>query len=74
MRRFWGWLGLNLGKRAGLVAVIGLLVTIAFGYGVTTLRFTTTRSPPRTVSRWAAYRRSGSVRSRLPCRRPASAS
>ena len=44
MRRFWGWLGLNLGKRAGLVAVLGLLVTIAFGYGVTTLRFTTTNA------------------------------
>ena len=44
MRRFWGWLGLNLGKRAGVVAIAGLLVTMVFGLGVTTLRFTTTNA------------------------------
>ncbi|HMK62696.1 MAG TPA: MMPL family transporter, partial [Acidimicrobiales bacterium] len=44
MRRFWGWLGLNLGKHAGLVAMAGLLVTFIFGIGVTTLRFTTTNA------------------------------
>lgn len=44
MRRFWGWLGLNLGKRSGTVAIVGLLITVAFGFGVTTLRFTTTNA------------------------------
>lgn len=44
MRRFWGWLGLNLGKRAGVVAMSGLLVTMLFGLGVTKLRFTTTNA------------------------------
>ncbi|HLX89511.1 MAG TPA: MMPL family transporter, partial [Acidimicrobiales bacterium] len=44
MRRFWGWLGLNLGKRSGTVAMCGLLVTLAFGVGVTKLRFTTTNA------------------------------
>ncbi len=44
MRRTWEWLGLNLGRRAGTVAIIGLLVTLALGFGVTTLRFTTSNS------------------------------
>lgn len=44
MRRVWGWLGLNLGKRAGVVSMVGLLVTMVFGLGVTTLRFTTTNA------------------------------
>jgi hydrophobe/amphiphile efflux-3 (HAE3) family protein len=44
MRRTWEWLGLNLGRRAGTVAICGLLVTIALGFGITTLRFTTSNS------------------------------
>ena len=44
MRRYWEWLGLNLGKRAGTVGVVGLLVTVALGFGVTTLRFTTSNA------------------------------
>jgi hydrophobe/amphiphile efflux-3 (HAE3) family protein len=44
MRRFWEWLGLNLGRRAGLVGALGLLVTLALGLGVTTLKFTTSNS------------------------------
>ena len=34
MQRFWGWLGLNLGKRAGVVAMAGLALTMLFGLGV----------------------------------------
>src|SRR5580692_10619933 len=44
MRRTWEWLGLNLGKRAGTVAICGLLITLALGFGITTLRFTTSNS------------------------------
>lgn len=41
MSRMWSWLGLNLGKHAGLVSVVGLLVTIGLGIGVTRLDFQT---------------------------------
>ncbi|MGD0379959.1 MAG: MMPL family transporter [Acidimicrobiales bacterium] len=44
MRRTWEWLGLNLGKRAGTVAICGLLITLGLGFGITTLRFTTSNS------------------------------
>ena len=44
MRRTWEWLGLNLGKRAGTVAICGLLLTLALGFGITKLRFTTSNS------------------------------
>ena len=44
MRRTWEWLGLNLGKRAGTVATVGLLVTFALGFGIMKLRFTTSNS------------------------------
>ena len=44
MRRYWEWLGLNLGKRAGTVGVIGLLVTVVLGFGITTLHFTTSNA------------------------------
>jgi predicted RND superfamily exporter protein len=40
MQRFWSWLAVNLGKRAGLVSVIGLLLTVALGAGITRLEFT----------------------------------
>jgi uncharacterized protein len=39
--RVWSWLGLNLGKRAGLVSVVGLLVTLTLGFGITRLEFAT---------------------------------
>ena len=41
MQRFWSYLGLELGKRAGLVSVIGLLVTVGLGLGITQLEFAT---------------------------------
>jgi uncharacterized protein len=44
MRRHWEWLGLNLGKHAGLVGTIGLLVTLVLGIGLTSLHFTTSNS------------------------------
>ena len=44
MRGFWSWLGLNLGKRAGTVAVVGLLVTVVLGAGMVKLTFATDNS------------------------------
>ncbi|MGI9577532.1 MAG: efflux RND transporter permease subunit [Microthrixaceae bacterium] len=41
MQRFWSWLAVNLGKRAGLVSVVGLLVTAGLGYGISNLDFAT---------------------------------
>jgi hydrophobe/amphiphile efflux-3 (HAE3) family protein len=41
VQRFWRFLGLELGKRAGLVSVIGLLVTLTLGFGITRLKFAT---------------------------------
>ncbi len=41
MQRFWSSLAVNLGKRAGLVSVIGLLITLALGAGITKLEFAT---------------------------------
>ena len=41
MQRFWSSLAHNLGKRAGLVSVIGLLITLALGAGITKLEFAT---------------------------------
>ena len=43
MQRFWSWLAVNLGKRAGLVSIIGLLVTLALGAGITQLHFTSSQ-------------------------------
>ena len=37
MQRFWSRLAVELGKRAGLVAVVGLLVTLILGFGITQL-------------------------------------
>jgi len=39
--RIWSWLGLNLGKHAGVVSVVGLLVTLTLGFGITKLDFAT---------------------------------
>ncbi len=44
MRRYWEWLGLNLGKRAGMVGVAGLLVTLVLGVGLFSLHFSTSNS------------------------------
>ncbi len=41
MQRFWSALAVQLGKRAGLVSVVGLLVTIVLGLGITQLKFAT---------------------------------
>ena len=41
MERFWRFIAVELGKRAGLVSVIGLLVTLILGFGITRLEFST---------------------------------
>jgi len=41
VQRFWSWLAVELGRRAGLVSIIGLLVTVALGLGITQLEFAT---------------------------------
>ncbi len=41
MQKYWAWLGLNLGKRAGVVSIVGLVVTIVLGAGITQLEFAT---------------------------------
>ena len=41
MQKFWAWLGLNLGKRAGVVSIVGLVITIVLGSGITQLEFAT---------------------------------
>jgi hydrophobe/amphiphile efflux-3 (HAE3) family protein len=44
VRRTWEWLGLNLGKHAGVVACIGLAITIVLGFGLTSVHLTTGNS------------------------------
>jgi len=41
MQRFWSALAVQLGRRAGLVSVIGLLITVVLGAGITQLKFAT---------------------------------
>jgi hypothetical protein len=41
VHNFWGWLGLNLGKHWIRVLVIGTIVTVVLGYGITNLEFST---------------------------------
>jgi hydrophobe/amphiphile efflux-3 (HAE3) family protein len=41
MQRFWSAAAVQLGKRAGVVALVGVLVTVALGLGITRLRFAT---------------------------------
>ena len=43
-RNAWSWLGLNLGRRAGTVGLVGLILTIALGFGITTLKFRTSNA------------------------------
>lgn len=44
MHKFWGWLGLNLGKHWIAVLVVGGLVTVVLGYGATNLELTTSQN------------------------------
>lgn len=41
MQRFWSWLAVKLGKHAGIVSIVGLIVTLGLGYGITQLEFAT---------------------------------
>jgi hydrophobe/amphiphile efflux-3 (HAE3) family protein len=41
VQRFWRYIGLELGKHAGLVSVIGLFITLILGLGITRLDFST---------------------------------
>ena len=41
MHKFWAWLGLNLGKHAGIVSIVGLVITVVLGAGITRLEFAT---------------------------------
>jgi uncharacterized protein len=41
VQRFWRYIAVELGKHAGLVSVIGLLVTLILGFGITRLDFST---------------------------------
>src|SRR5690349_3171237 len=41
MQKYWAWLGLNLGKRAGVVSIVGLVITVVLGAGITQLEFAT---------------------------------
>jgi uncharacterized protein len=41
MQRFWSWLAVALGKHIGIVSLVGLLITLVFGYGLTRLEFAT---------------------------------
>jgi uncharacterized protein len=44
VHKFWGWLGLNLGKHWILVLFIGAALTVGFGFGITKLEFSTDQS------------------------------
>lgn len=44
MKRFWGWLALWTGKHAGIVAVVGLMLTLILGAGTTRLQFSTSQA------------------------------
>jgi hydrophobe/amphiphile efflux-3 (HAE3) family protein len=41
MQRFWSWLAVYLGKHAGVVTLVGLIVTLSLGFGITRLEFAT---------------------------------
>ncbi|HEY5170401.1 MAG TPA: RND transporter, partial [Acidimicrobiia bacterium] len=41
MRRFWDWLGLNLGRHWILVMLVGAVATVGLGFGATRLAFST---------------------------------
>ncbi len=41
MQKFWSWLAVNLGRHAGIVSVVGLVITVVLGLGITKLEFAT---------------------------------
>ncbi len=41
MQKFWGNLAVQLGKHAGIVSLVGLLLTVGLGFGITKLQFAT---------------------------------
>ncbi len=41
MQKLWAWLAINLGKRVGVVAVVGVVVTVVLGAGISRLEFAT---------------------------------
>ena len=41
MKKFWSNLAVQLGKRAGLVSIVGLTITLVLGLGISNLEFTT---------------------------------
>jgi hydrophobe/amphiphile efflux-3 (HAE3) family protein len=43
VHKFWSWLGLNLGKHWITVIVVGTLLTVVLGFGVTKLKFSTSQ-------------------------------
>jgi len=54
VHKFWGWLGLNLGKHWIRVLVIGTIVTVVLGYGIT--RRQGGRHPAIVARRWDVIR------------------
>jgi hydrophobe/amphiphile efflux-3 (HAE3) family protein len=44
VHRFWGWLGLNLGKHWITVLLVGGIITVGLGFGTTKLKFSTDQS------------------------------
>ncbi len=44
MRRFWSWLAVWCGKHAGIVGIVGLLLTLSFTFGASRLEFATSQS------------------------------
>jgi hypothetical protein len=43
VHKFWGWLGLNLGKHWIAVVTVGTIVTVVLGLGMTKLQFSTSQ-------------------------------
>ena len=41
MKKFWSTLAVQLGKRAGAVSIVGLIITLVLGLGITQLEFAT---------------------------------
>ena len=41
MQKFWRWLAVYLGKNAGLISGVTLILTAVLGYGITKLEFAT---------------------------------
>jgi len=41
LHKFWGNLAVQLGKHAGIVGLVGLILTVSLGFGITKLQFAT---------------------------------